>query len=155
MPLKVFCRFAQKYFMTKQTYPEPTVGALILNQENKLFLMKSHKWGNRYCIPGGHVEIGETIEEALIREVKEETNLNIYDIKYVCFFEVIFDPHFINRKHFIFFDFVCKTRDTEVVLNDEAEDYLWIDLNEVNTLNLEENTKRFIEMVMMDKSLFH
>ena len=61
-----------------QIYPEPTVGALVLNNQNKILLVKSHKWiNNRYSVPGGHVEIGESLSTAIIREVKEETGLEI------------------------------------------------------------------------------
>ena len=60
-----------------QQYPEPTVGALIFNLEGKLFLMRSHKWRGQYAVPGGHIELGETMEQALRREVKEETNLDL------------------------------------------------------------------------------
>ena len=35
------------------------------------------KWGNLWVVPGGHIEYGETIEEAIKREMKEETNLDI------------------------------------------------------------------------------
>ena len=59
-----------------QIYPEPTVGALIINNKKEILLVKSHKWlNNKYSVPGGHVEIGESFEEAIIREVKEETGL--------------------------------------------------------------------------------
>jgi len=47
-----------------QKYPEPRVGALIFNSKGEIFLMKSHKWNNKYCIPGGHVELGEIMENA-------------------------------------------------------------------------------------------
>ena len=64
--------------MTQQ-YPEPTVGALILNKESKILLVKSHKWQNNYVIPGGHVELGETLQDTLKREIKEETGY-LHDI---------------------------------------------------------------------------
>jgi nucleoside triphosphatase len=130
--------------MSEQIYPEPTVGGLIFNNENKIFLLKTHKWGHRYAIPGGHIEVGETMVEALIREIKEETNLDIFDIQYKCFFEVIFDPQFMNRKHFIFFDFTCRTNGGEVILNEEAEEFEWVTLEEALTMNLEDNTHRFL-----------
>jgi len=46
--------------------------------------MKSHKWHDAYVIPGGHIELGETAEEALRREIKEETALDIYGIEFIC-----------------------------------------------------------------------
>ena len=107
--------------MADQQFPEPTTGGLIFNAEDKLFLMKSHKWRDKWVVPGGHIELGETIEESLIREVKEETNLDIFDIEFICFQEFIFDELFWKRRHYIFFDFACKTDSTEVLLNSEAQ----------------------------------
>jgi hypothetical protein len=50
--------------MPDQIFPEPTVGAFIFNAEGKLLLLESHKWPGRYVVPGGHVELGERLEEA-------------------------------------------------------------------------------------------
>ena len=131
--------------MSEHKYPEPTVGALIFNNEGKLFLMRSHKWKNSYTVPGGHIELGETIEDTLNREIKEETGLDIYDIEFVLFQEFIFDDAFWKRKHFIFFDFAAKTDSNEVTLNDEAQDYAWVSLDEVFDLVMDEYTRRAIE----------
>ena len=114
--------------MAEQSFPEPTVGALIFDSENRLFLMKSHKWFERYVIPGGHVELGETMEEALRREIKEETDLDIYDIEFLCIQEFINDPAFWKTRHFIFFDYACKTKSNKVVLNSEGHDHVWVPL---------------------------
>ena len=73
--------------MGGQKYPEPAAGALIFNTEGKIFLMKSHKWHGQYVVPGGHIELGETIEEALKREVKEETDLDVHDVEFLVFQE--------------------------------------------------------------------
>ena len=67
--------------MPEQKFPEPTVGALIVNPKGKIFLMKSHKFNGMFVVPGGHIELGETMEQALKREVKEETNLDISEMK--------------------------------------------------------------------------
>lgn len=131
--------------MNEQQYPEPTCGALIFNPENKIFLMQSHKWKNKYVIPGGHIELGETIQEALKREIKEETNLDIFDIEFINIQEFIFDDDFWKKRHFIFFDFACKTHSTDVKLNSEAQSYTWVTIDEALKLPLEPYTKKTIE----------
>jgi nucleoside triphosphatase len=135
----------------RQQYPEPTVGALIFNQAGKVFMMKSHKWHDRYVVPGGHIELGETMEDALKREIMEETRLSVYDIEFVSLQEFIFDEAFHEEgRHFIFIDFVCRTDagEDEVVLNDEAEEYVWVSLEEALALPIEPYTRRLIEKVM-------
>jgi len=127
--------------MAEQQYPEPTVGALIFDAEGKLFLMSSHKWRGKWVVPGGHIELGERMEDALRREVKEETNLDIRDIEFVCFQEFIYDPRFWKRSHFIFLDFACRTDSTDVVLNDEAQEYVWVTLDEALALPVERYTR--------------
>lgn len=51
--------------MAEMRFPEPVVGVLIFNTEGKMLLLKSHKWRDKYIIPGGHIELGERIEEAI------------------------------------------------------------------------------------------
>ena len=61
--------------------------ALIIRQENKVLLVRHKKNGRKYwLLPGGGLEYGETIEEAAIREMKEETNLDVQvgDLLFVC-----------------------------------------------------------------------
>ncbi len=131
--------------MTQQNYPEPTVGALIFNPENKILLVRSHKWRNKYVIPGGHIELGETILDALRRELKEETGLEIYDVEFIGFQEFIFDDAFWKKGHFIFFDYACKTDSTQVKLNSESEEYVWVSLEDTASLPVEPYTQRAIQ----------
>ncbi|MFZ2456395.1 MAG: NUDIX domain-containing protein [Candidatus Altiarchaeia archaeon] len=130
--------------MTDQRFPEPTVGALIFNSEGKMFLMKSHKWHDTYVIPGGHIELGETAEEALAREIKEETALDIYDIEFLCIQEFIYDNAFWKKRHFIFLDYACKTKTTNVVLNSEGHDHIWVTLDETKDSNVDLYTRNAI-----------
>lgn len=137
--------------MAEQRYPEPTVGALIFNAQGQLFLMRSHKWRGQWVIPGGHVELGETMEQALRREIREETGLEIRDIEFICFQEFIHDDRFWRRRHFIFFDYTCRTDSTEVVLNDEAQEYVWVDLDRAKELPVEWYTVVAIDEYLMRK----
>lgn len=131
--------------MAEQKFPEPIVGALIFNQENKIFLMKSHKWKDKYVIPGGHIELGERMEDALVREVKEETGLEIFGLKFISCTEFIFDEAFWKKRHFILFDFACKTNSTEVKLNSEGQEYIWVGIKEALKLPIDPYTKKVIE----------
>ena len=137
--------------MPRQQYPEPTVGALIFNPEGKFLLLKSHKWLGKYVIPGGHIELGETMEQALKREIKEETNLDIHDIEFIVFQEFIFDETFWQKGHYIFFDYVYKTDSTDVKLNDEAEEYVWVTIEEGLALPLDPYTKIVMETYLQKK----
>lgn len=131
--------------MEKQAFPEPTVGALIFNPTGKILLVKSHKWNNKYVIPGGHVELGETLETALKREIKEETGLDIFGAVFICLQEFIFDKAFWKQRHFVFLDFACKTKTEKVTLNSEGQEFVWVTPTEALNLPVEPYTKHTIE----------
>ena len=135
-----------------QHYPEATVGALIFDPAGWLFLMQSHKWAGKYVVPGGHVEIGETLEAALRREVMEETGLTIHDITFVGVQEFIYDPAYWRRRHFVFFDYACRTDTTEVHLNDEAEAYVWATVDEALHLPIEPYTEKTIRSYLAQQA---
>ena len=132
--------------MPKQVYPEPTVGALIVNADDEVLLIRSHKWRGRYVMPGGHIELGETMEEALRREIREETGLEIRDLAFIGFQEFIYDDAFWRRGHYVFFDYACRTDGTEVVLNDEGQEYAWVSLEQALAMDVEPYTLRVLEL---------
>src|SRR5207245_496719 len=100
-----------------QVYPEPTVGALIVNKEGKILLTKSHKWFDKYTLPGGHIEVGETMKDAVIREVKEEVGLDVEVADMLLTQESIFAGEFWKKKHFIFFEFFFKSVERKVMID--------------------------------------
>ena len=134
--------------MTDQVFPEPTVGVFIFNPAGELLLLKSHKWPGKYVVPGGHVELGERIEQAAIREAKEETGLDVYNLQFVCFQQFIYDPSFWKRRHFIFFDYACRSDSLEVKLNDEAQEHVWTGLEAALRLPLDSYTCHSIERII-------
>ena len=133
--------------MAEQIRPTVTVGPLIFDKQGKLFLMQSPKWHNKWVIPGGKIELGETMEHALKREIKEETNLDIYDIQFLNVLENIFDPVFIKKKHFIHINFTAKVKEPNIVqLNEEATAYKWVTLEESQKMDVEPYTKKLISI---------
>jgi len=129
-----------------QVYPEPTVGALIVDKEGKILLTKSHKWFDKYTLPGGHIEVGETMKEAVAREVREEVGLDVEVAEMLLMQEAIFAEEFWKRKHFIFFDFLCKSKDQRVKLDGrELQEYVWEYPGAAFRLNLDSFTKKTLE----------
>lgn len=129
-------------------YPESIVGALIINKEGKIILAKSRKWNGKYTVFGGHVEHCETLEDAVIREVKEEAGIDVEIISPLGFGESISEKGCYKDKHFVFMDFLCEFSgsDGEIKLNDEYEnDFRWFSLEEALALKSPSGTKRLIE----------
>jgi len=50
----------------------------------------------------------------------------VYDIEFILFQEFIYDESFWKKRHFIFFDFACKSDQTDVTLNSEAQESEWV-----------------------------
>jgi nucleoside triphosphatase len=131
---------------SKQVFPEPTVGALIVNPEGKILLAKSHKWFDKYTLPGGHIEVGESMVDAVKREVKEEVGLDVEVVEMLLVQEAIFTEEFYKKKHFIFIDFYCRSKDQEVKLDQkEIQDYIWVYPGAAYNLKLDSFTRKTID----------
>jgi phosphoglycolate phosphatase len=134
-----------------QIFPEPTVGALIRNDEGKVLLCESHKWPGLYTVPGGHVELGETCEGALVREIKEEVGLNIKILELLSIQQVIFPKEFwVSNSHFIFFDYLCIAPGIQTVTidSDEIQSTVWADPAEALGLKIDRYLKHFITRLL-------
>ena len=132
--------------LVKQVFPEPTVGALIVNNEGKILLVKSHKWFDKYTLPGGHIEVGESMIDAVRREVKEEVGLDVEVVEMLLIQEAVFAPEFYKKKHFVFIDFYCKSKDQQVKLDqDEIQDFVWVFPGAAYNLKLDSFTRKTID----------
>lgn len=119
-----------------------------MGPEGKILLVRSNKWKDKYVIIGGHIELGERIEDALRREVKEETGLEISSIRKIGTAEILFDPDFHEKRHFISFDFLCQASSTEVILNHEAQSYVWVKPEDVLQYDLPSCTRKTLEICL-------
>ena len=147
--------------MTDKKFPKATVGAYIFNSKGELFLMNSPKWGDLLIVPGGHIEYGEKIEDALKREVKEETGLDVENIEQIDVINMIEPDQFTIRKaHFIGLQLKAKLIDDkqEVILDErEGVEYIWlkpsdvIKRDDVNIETLETIKKHFLKKKLFNK----
>ncbi len=130
----------------KQVFPEPTVGALIVDQQGKILLARSYKWFDKYTLPGGHIEFGESMVDAVRREVKEEVGLDVEVVEMLLAQEAIFALEFYKKKHFIFIDFYCKSKDQQVKLDrNEIQDYVWVYPEAAYNLKLDSFTRKTLD----------
>lgn len=128
--------------------PVPTVGALVYDQNNQVLMIRTQKWSGLWGIPGGKIKYGESSEEALRREILEETGLQIAEIEFVLVQDCIRSPEFYREAHFILLNYTCtSTTDTPVQLNSEAQEFQWLSPEAARNLPLNAPTRRLLEAV--------
>jgi len=132
------------------TRPIPGVAGVILDGDRILLSMRGKppsegKWG----LPGGAVEVGETVEEALIREVLEETGVTVKPTRLITFLDSIHrDDDGGVRYHYVLFEYLCEYISGEVSPSSDAPDARWVNLGELDSLDIMPSTRRFIEKVL-------
>lgn len=137
--------------MAEVKYPEPGVGVIIYKKE-KILLTRNPEWKDVWVIPGGHVETGETSKETVKREIKEETNLEVDEIKFIGFEDGVYPERHINKKHFIFLYFSARLKDGKVKKSNEVIDYLWIEPKKaLKTLKIDEYSIKAIQYFLEQK----
>lgn len=103
---------AEHYFPVEELSYRPSVYGVLIN-DNQEVLMIKHK--NKYCLPGGGVEISERISDALEREIFEETGLKIVDSEIVeCDDSFFLIPNENRPVHSILMFFHCRFEQGEV-----------------------------------------
>ena len=137
----------------KADRPVATVGALIHDGAGKVLMIRTHKWNGKWGIPGGKIERGEASEDALRRELIEETSLEITDIRFVMVQDCIDSPEFFRPEHFLLLNYVARAKSHEVTLNEEAEEYVWVSMEDALELNLNSATKTLLDRVLNEKLL--
>jgi nucleoside triphosphatase len=121
------------------------VGALVVNPKGEVLIVRSSKWSDKYTVPGGHIELGELAEDAIKREVREETGLDVEVVKLLLVQQAVYPKFYLKHEHFVFMDYVCRTQETNVKLDGrELQYYVWVNPREALKLELEEYTKNFV-----------
>ncbi|MBA3977690.1 MAG: NUDIX hydrolase [Nitrosopumilus sp.] len=133
--------------MSEKKYrnPIPTIDAIIHNEKNQVLFIKrkNDPFKNHLSLPGGFVNYGERIEDALRREVKEETSLNIEPLEILGVYS---DPNRDPRGHIMSTVFVCLIMDNlKGKAGDDASDICWVSLNDIKNNTYAFDHKMIIE----------
>ncbi len=113
--------------MSNGKSPSVIIGVSVFNSRNEVLLIRQPKWGGRFGLPGGHVEHGETLHEAAIREIKEETGLDISGLEFFTISESIGPADYAEKdRHFIFIDYRArKKQGQKVAISRESTEFAW------------------------------
>lgn len=124
--------------------PEICVGAIVIDDEARLLLVKRGRGAavGQWSVPGGRVEGGETLEQAVKREVAEETGLEVSCGRFVGWVERISADY-----HFVIMDFVAEVAGEQAVLEagDDAAAAMWLALDDLETIDLVDGLLQFLD----------
>ena len=110
--------------------------AVIIDPKTKKIVLirrANEPFKDHYALPGGFVEIGETVENACIREAKEETSLDVEIIDLVGVFS---DPNRDPRGHVVSIAFLCIPKGGELKASSDAKKAEWISISKINRIKL-------------------
>jgi 8-oxo-dGTP diphosphatase len=137
--------------MIKRAYPDTPlvgVGAIIIERGHVLLVKRGHApLAGEWSIPGGVLEVGETLRQAAIREAHEETGLivepgvllGVYD-------RLLRDDNQRTLYHYVLIDFLCRRQDGEVHAAGDAQEVRWFTPEEVTALRLPDDTAEVIRL---------
>ncbi len=115
---------------------KPRVGsAVLVEHEGKFLLGKRNKKNafGKWIIPGGGVDFGETIEEAGIREIKEETNLDVELVKFLCHKEIINLP---GEYHGVVFFHLAKPKHLNFSASEDVSEVGFFSIDEIKQMDI-------------------
>jgi ADP-ribose pyrophosphatase YjhB (NUDIX family) len=125
----------------KREYPESPlvgVGAVIVKESRVLLIQRgTPPLLGEWSLPGGVLECGETLREAVAREAREETGLAVEPGEMLGVYErVIRDDEGRVRYHYVLIDFLCRAAGGDLKAGSDAADVRWFTRDELPALNL-------------------
>ena len=124
-----------KFASTKEQLinEEKLISAVVLlkKQDGDIFVLLNERSPNKWELPGGKVEMGESTKEAAIREIKEETNISINPKKLIIIDEMM--PEYKTDKRCNFYGYYVTNRD-KVKAGSDAKKLQWFSIDKLPKL---------------------
>jgi 8-oxo-dGTP diphosphatase len=127
-------------------HPVVGVGAVVVRDGKALIIKRAHEpRKGEWSLPGGLLELGESLQDAARREIKEETSLDI-DVGPVIetFDRVHRDENGKIRYHFVIVDFVCWSERGEAMPASDADGVAWVTAGEIDDYQVNAHAKAVI-----------
>ena len=132
----------------KRLYPDQPIvgiGAVIIN-EGKIALIKrgNEPSKGKWTIPGGLVELGETLKQSVIRETKEETGLDVENPRLIdAVSNVDLDEKGKVKYHYVIIDYLVHVKNGTAKASSDAEELRWVPFEEVEDYDLTRSFRLF------------
>src|SRR3954471_293418 len=122
------------------------VGAIVIEEDRALLVKRAHPpIQGQWSIPGGVLEVGETVRQAAIREAREETGLEVEPGELLGVYDrILLDPEKRVQYHYVLIDFLCRRVGGQLRAASDAADVRWFVQEELAALNLAEDTLEVI-----------
>jgi len=127
-------------------HPVVGVGAVVVRDGKALVVKRAHEpRKGEWSLPGGLLELGESLQDAARREIKEETSLDIEVGPVIETFDRVHrDDQGKIRYHFVIVDFVCWANGGEAVPGSDAEGVAWVTADEIDDYKINAHAKAVI-----------
>ncbi|HEY2446746.1 MAG TPA: NUDIX hydrolase [Rhizomicrobium sp.] len=132
------------------------VGAVIRNDRGAVLLVRRSNAprAGEWSLPGGKVEYGETLRAALVREIREETGLEIEALDLIDVAEIGCDSEAGTQdKQYVLVDFRARVVGGVLVAGSDAADARWFAEDEIDRLEIWSETRRVIESASASTSM--
>lgn len=134
-------------------WPVPAVGLFVVKDGRVLLVRRGNEPGRgKWSLPGGRVRFGERSEDAAVREMREETGLEVRLRKVVDVVDVFWrGPEGELLEHFVIVDFEAEVVGGELRASDDAIDARWFSPEELEGLEMTDSTKEFLERHLLGR----
>ena len=132
--------------------PLVCVGALVWGPDDRVLLVRTTKWRGHWGVPGGKVEWGETLAQAVAREFAEEVGLKLEDIRYAQTQEAVLSDEFFKPAHMLLIDFFARAHSLQVVPNEEIAEWQWLELEAAQALPLNTYTRTLVQLALAHRN---
>ena len=131
-----------------QPQPIPGIGAVVIHQNQVLLVKRANppKQG-LWCIPGGKIRFGETLQQAAEREIMEETGITIKAGDPIYVFDLIEEDF-----HYIIIDLLADYISGAVNAGDDAMEAQWFELQNIDLPHIDQETKFLLRRVLQNKN---